>query len=680
MKRRRLTPPTDEAASKQNGANLSSNGTARAKESVKWNEEQDYETRPRKQRLDKESTRLPIKTAEGRIQHVPAPAIARAESESSFGSLEDDGSDEEKLDAEREEAPRLSSREEMLQAKEELAKAAATLNENPEENIGALKKLAEITSSRNPTVTKLGLVTQMAVYKDIIPGYRIRPASEDELKTKLSKEVRKLRDFEQSIVGGYQKYVKELARIAALTENPSAAGQGTLSSVAISCAGNLLTSVPHFNFRSDLLQILIDKLATKRVDANFTMCREALEKLFSGDDEGNASLEAVGLLSKMIKAKRYNVDESVLNLFLHLRLLTEFFSKGSRDTIDKRDDDDALSNGKPRKEKREFWTKKQRKAVKERKAIEKEFKEADAVVGHEERDRNQAETLKLVFAVYFRILKARTPALMGPVLEGLVKYAHLINQDFFGDLLEALKELIIETEASGNPVPDGDDDPAAMAADDLTTDDVPRNVTRESLLCVITAFALLQGQDASRAAASLHLDLDFFIAHLYRTLLPAALNPSLELGAKSLHLPDPHAPAPAPAAPATKVNVSTTIVLLRSLHAVLLPATARAVPPVRVAAFTKQLATLALQVPEKSCTALLGLLAQVLRQHKRKIAALWHTEERRGDGVFDARMGRVEGSNPFAATVWEGELLRLHYAPAVREGIKVLEGAVGVEK
>jgi nucleolar complex protein 3 len=33
----------------------------------------------------------------------------------------------------------------------------------------------------------------------------------------------------------------------------------------------------------------------------------------------------------------------------------------------------------------------------------------------------------------------------------------------------------------------------------------------------------------------------------------------------------------------------------------------------------------------------------------------------------------VEGSNPFAATVWEGELLRKHYCPKVREGVKLLE-------
>lgn len=43
--------------------------------------------------------------------------------------------------------------------------------------------------------------------------------------------------------------------------------------------------------------------------------------------------------------------------------------------------------------------------------------QADANVLHEERDRMQSECLKAVFATYFKILKLRTPHLMGAVLE-----------------------------------------------------------------------------------------------------------------------------------------------------------------------------------------------------------------------------------------------------------------------
>jgi hypothetical protein len=60
------------------------------------------------------------------------------------------------------------------------------------------------------------------------------------------------------------------------------------------------------------------------------------------------------------------------------------------------------------------------------------------------------------------------------------RYAHLINLDFFGDLLVALRELITA---------------ALEEEEESKTENISkRNATREALLCVITAFALLSGQ------------------------------------------------------------------------------------------------------------------------------------------------------------------------------------------
>jgi nucleolar complex protein 3 len=539
------------------------------------------------------------------------------------------------------------------------------LNEDPEENMGAFKALAQFGQSQNTTIKKLALATQLAVYKDIIPGYRIRPLSEEDMEVKVSKEVKKLRAYEQALVAGYQAYIRELAKLAQSGKGGASRDGGpSLGSVAISCACALLVAVPHFNFRGELLKILVGKLSTRKVDDDFVKCRETIETLFQNDDDGTPSLDAVSILTKMMKARGYRVDESVLNTFLHLRLLSEFSWKASTNHIDRPNKEEGGFEGKKLKEKRVFRTKKERKLLKERRVVEKEMVQADATVSHEERDRMQAETLKLVFVTYFRILKIRSPNLMGAVLEGLARYAHLINQDFFGDLLEALKDLIRHAE-SGDDVDEEEDDA-----------ETTRNFTREALLCIITAFALLEGQDAAKAQASLSLDLSFFITHLYRTLHALSLNPDIELSAKSLHLPDPNHPSPASIATTNnKVNIqTTTVLLLRSLSSVLIPPlAARAVPPLRIAAFTKQLLTSSLHLPEKSCIAMMGLLGKVTKIHEKKIAALWNTEERRGDGVFDSLSGEVEGSNPFAATIWEGEILRRHFSPAVRDGVKVAE-------
>jgi nucleolar complex protein 3 len=86
--------------------------------------------------------------------------------------------------------------------------------------------------------------------------------------------------------------------------------------------------------------------------------------------------------------------------------------------------------------------------------------------------------------------------------------------------------------------------------------------------------------------------------------------------------------------------------------------------------------TASLQLPEKSCIAILSLLQQVAKVHGRKVKALWFTDERRGDGVFEPLREEYEGSNPFASTVWEGEILRVHYCPKVRESVKELHKAI----
>lgn len=658
-KRRKLTPPRTDGEDSPSTLEHEPEQSAFFQQASSWNLEQDYETRPRKgKKKEKESTRLPIKTSDGLVQQ--AAPVEEADSDLEWLGAEEP---EEEIQEEVVKKPKVAAKKQILEAQEEMARIALMVTqEDPEEHVGAFKVLAQFGQSHNVTIKKLALRVQLAVYKDVIPGYRIRPLSEEDMETKVSKEVRKLRAYEQALVGGYQGYVRALAKLAQFPGG-SREGGATLASIAISCACTLLVEVPHFNFRSDLLKILVGKLSGRRVDDDFVRCRETIETLFRDDDDGTPSLDAVSILTKMMKGRGYRVDESVLNTFLHLRLLSEFSGKASTNYIEKSKDEEF--GGKKLKEKRVFRTKKERKLMKERKVVEKEMKQADATVSHEDRDRMQSETLKLVFVTYFRILKMRSPNLMGAVLEGLARYAHLINQDFFGDLLEALKDLIGHAE-TGDDVEDQEEEDA----------ETTRNLTREALLCIITAFALLEGQDAAKAQSSLSLDLSFFITHLYRTLYALSLNADIELSSKSLHLPDPNNPSAAPLTTANnKINIqTTTILLLRSLTSILTPTLgARAVPPLRIAAFTKQLLTSSLHLPEKSCTAMIGLLGKVTKTHEKKIASLWNTEERRGDGMFDALGGEVEGSNPFAATIWEGELLRKHFSPAVRDGVKVME-------
>ncbi|KAJ5650352.1 uncharacterized protein N7484_004075 [Penicillium longicatenatum] len=669
-KRRRLSPPADGGDSE-----LYTNDG-------EWDVEQDYERRPRKtNKKDSERTRLPIKTSEGFVQAKDDVEEQVEDSDSFLGTDDDemeDGSGEEEEEEEEEEKPKIPIKVQIMQAKEDLARMASQINEDPEENIALFKTMAEMADNPDSplTVKKLALAAQAALYKDVIPGYRIRPLSEEDKTAKVSKDVRKLRDFEQSLVSGYKNYVNKLAQLAKPGRGHTSEKDASLKTMAINCACSLLQAVPHFNFRTELIKIIINRLARRLVDPDMAKCRETVEDVFAKDIDGIVSLETVRLLSKMMKARDFRIHESVLDTFLHLRLLGEFTFKASTERVDREEPEEPV-RGKKQKQKREFRTKKERKVMKERKVVEKDMKQADALVSHEERDKNQAETLKLVFGNYFRILKQRIPHLMGPVLEGLAKYARLINQDFFGDLLEALKDLIGHAEREDQGEDEGEDEEEDGSKEGAISEAASRDSRRETLLCTVTAFALLDGQDTAKAATTLHLDLSYFIKHLYRSLYALSTNPEVEFNPNtSLRLPDPNSPEESSRIRSkNKVNFQTPMVLLlRCLQSILLSRAHGNPPPVRLASFSKRLMTSSLQLPEKSALATLSLMQQVSRHHGRRISPLWHTDERKGDGVFNAYSTDIEGTNVFAGSVWEGELLRQHYCPQVRDA------AIDIEK
>lgn len=145
-KRRRLSPVTrvDKVDGRQTGSDPVSeiaSTNVLLQLSANWDLEQDYERRPRKNKDVRESTRLPIKTAEGTIEPSRLRDVSEEKEEeeegSEFGMLDDgDTTDvEENGDAKVENSPEIPLKEQIYRAKEELAKMAALLNEDPEENV-----------------------------------------------------------------------------------------------------------------------------------------------------------------------------------------------------------------------------------------------------------------------------------------------------------------------------------------------------------------------------------------------------------------------------------------------------------------------------------------------------------------------------------------------------------------
>ena len=87
--------------------------------------------------------------------------------------------------------------------------------------------------------------------------------------------------------------------------------------------------------------------------------------------------------------------------------------------------------------------------------------------------------------LYFSILKAPSRTrLLAPALHGVSKFAHLVNIDFFKDLLAVIKDIIMEAGTEGSSEED------EQVESHIDTDER----LRLQLHCIITAYELLTGQ------------------------------------------------------------------------------------------------------------------------------------------------------------------------------------------
>ncbi|KAG8897066.1 hypothetical protein FRB99_008473, partial [Tulasnella sp. 403] len=349
----------------------------------------------------------------------------------------------------------IESRKAKIQrVKEDLATLCQDIIRDPENSIlklGFLRRLQTYTEEfvsspsqpkpipNDPVIRKLALLSQLAVFKDIIPGYRIRVLTDAEKAQQVSQAVQRQRDFEQGLLASYQQYLKTLEKVVK--------EKSDLVEVGLQSMCTILTDLTHFNYRVNIMNSVVAYLSKKSWDKNSAMCLESIISVFRNDRFGTPSLELVRLLNRMIKERHFRVHPNVLSCLLHLRLKSELQGVRASHT------QASLKERAPKKPPHKLTKKQQkvakpyisknaRKAQREVKEIEAEMAEAEAEVDEEERVTQQTETLKLLFVLYFSIIKNPRPTrLLSGALEGISRYAHLVNIDFFRDLLGVLKSL-----------------------------------------------------------------------------------------------------------------------------------------------------------------------------------------------------------------------------------------------
>lgn len=128
--------------------------------------------------------------------------------------------------------------------------------------------------ANDPLIRRLAILSQLTVFKDIIPGYRIRALTDKEKAEKVSQMVARTRDWEQGLVIVYQTYLRSLEAelkgrcllCSSSKRNSSIIGRTVLADVALRSMCTLLTEVTHFNFRVNLMGCIIARLSKRSWD------------------------------------------------------------------------------------------------------------------------------------------------------------------------------------------------------------------------------------------------------------------------------------------------------------------------------------------------------------------------------------------------------------------------------
>jgi nucleolar complex protein 3 len=312
-----------------------------------------------------------------------------------------------------------------------IGSSSSNILENPDERMehisAVLKLYATLTPDIFITGFKLISASLVELFKDLAPGFEIKMTSKPG--ERLKKATREIYGNEARLLKYYQMFLKKLEEtLSPLKEmkKKKSIDESTrrVAVFALKCMSDLLVSMPHFNFAKNIVHALIPFTAHKVDDVRFLIC-SAFKKLFKDDKKGEISLHAVRQINHLIKNKRHHqIPPDCLDILIALRI---------KDVNLDREREEEISRYKTltRKEKILIMSKNERRRRKKIERLEKEVVIARAEHSKGSKTKYQTETVKLVFTIYFRILKmAPKSGLMGVVLQGLAKYVYIFQMLF----------------------------------------------------------------------------------------------------------------------------------------------------------------------------------------------------------------------------------------------------------
>ncbi|KAG5490060.1 hypothetical protein JKF63_00179 [Porcisia hertigi] len=371
---------------------------------------------------------------------------------------------------------------------------------------GQLKSLYIL---HNKTVADYGelvknLNEECTILCDVIPSYRISSTleGEDGGGQRKQKEVYNVQKLEHEILTQYTHFLQLLRKLSRKTHPEQQALGSRL------CARLVKSSAPEFNHAEKLLSLAIDFANCKSVRVA-QPCQTALSELLDGQKVSDTTEHIVGALLRIVRKRSYAMNPKLLNLLLHVRVAM----------VDMHRED--LTEEKV----------KNKRLKKEDKELARQMQKSKARRDRAEIAAKQTRIVHRIFVIYLRVIEASKTCspvhqtkILAPTLEGLVKFAPLVNVELYQQLMEALKDLVkgqgrsqTRRRMGKSDGGDDDDDEEEEAAASVTT-----------RLHALVAVATLAQRDATATASEWRVDLSYFHEVLFCCLSEALQLPSAE--------------------------------------------------------------------------------------------------------------------------------------------------------
>ncbi|VDN97982.1 unnamed protein product [Rodentolepis nana] len=570
----------------------------------------------------------------------------------------------------------LNKRKYIQECKLKIANFSSSLMQDPNENIGRLRDLIRLSHDplfmRTASLRQILVASLCVVFKDILPAYRIRLPTEEELHQRVKKETKRLWRYEDILLKNYEAYTILLRTILKNVANKQIPKK--LRSVyhqdwtkpeivsALKCACALFENSPLFNFSKNLLNAIIPFLQRSNSPEVRQIIFNCLRSIFASDLTGEATLMICQAIHRVARNVKYRIRSDLAKVIAGISL-KEVLDSNNTSQTSKRD--------------RKLASRKERKKDKLLAKFEKDQAETKASHSHEERIKMNTQILKEILFIYFTILKSTQDSeLLSAVLAGLSTYAHIINVEYVENLLQLMSSFVAN----------------------------PKTGLEDGLHAVHTALTIL---NCSTAASILRIDPTRFSNHLYALLgrmagVSVCSNAPTDTDSrgpygKLLHYSWARTPAALAAqelaqreqllkpsevsnndqSPSSPIRLTSTSNMERYVDVILscldmlLISRRREVSITRVLAFVKRLSFLSLVVTDTACLASMLVSLWKFLSLFPKCEVLFDSETEIG-GVYDPEAIDPEVARPASASLWELQLLRSHESPLIRKIVGVI--------